>query len=33
MNRNRALFRLAWLVPAVVFVVLIIGAVMLVVGA
>ena len=32
-NRNRALFRMAWLVPAVSFVALIIGAVMLAVGA
>ena len=32
-NRNRALFRLAWLVPAVVFVALIVGAALLAVGA
>ena len=32
-NRNRGLFRLAWLIPAVVFFVLIIGAVLLVLGA
>ena len=32
-NRNRGLFRLAWLVPAAVFFVLIIGAVVLVLGA
>jgi hypothetical protein len=32
-NRNRGLFRLAWLVPAAVFFVLIVGAVLLVLGA
>jgi hypothetical protein len=32
-DRGRGLFRLAWLVPAVVFVVLVIGAVLLVLGA
>jgi hypothetical protein len=32
-NRNRALFRLAWLLPAVAFVALIIGAALLAVGA
>jgi hypothetical protein len=32
-NRNRALFRLAWLIPALVFLALVIGAVVLAVGA
>jgi hypothetical protein len=32
-DRGRALFRLAWLVPAVVFFLLVIGAVLLVLGA
>jgi hypothetical protein len=32
-NRGRALFRLAWLIPAAVFFVLVIGAVLLVLGA
>lgn len=32
-DRNRALFRLAWLVPALVFLVLIVGATLLVLGA
>jgi hypothetical protein len=32
-NRGRALFRLTWLIPAFVFIALILGAVALVIGA